>query len=89
MYPFQIGEDATVSCRRSESILFRKMARAVTSVDLPFKIQFKVAVPTAPIRLYKFLVTVALVLPFERRSSLSEVSRDDTRETKSRPNEKS
>lgn len=44
-------------CRRSESILSRKMARAVTSVDLPFKIQFK-----CRCRLYKFLVTVALVL---------------------------
>lgn len=60
MYPFQIGEDATVSCRRTESILFRKMARAFTSVDLPFKIQFKVA--DRAFRLYKFSATITLVL---------------------------
>lgn len=57
VYPFQIGEDAAVSYRHSESILFRKMARAVASVDLPFKIQFKAATSGSVIVDFSYLRT--------------------------------
>lgn len=57
VYPFQIGEDAAVSYRHSESILFRKMARAVASVDLPFKIQFETATSGSVIVDFSYLRT--------------------------------
>lgn len=86
--PFKSGRmQQSQQCRRSESILFRKMARAVTSVDLPFKIQFKVA----DIRLYKFLVTAAprssSIRARNRSRRVMSSSRDDTRETESRSKE--